>query len=265
MKVSELVQEVKDLYPNIRPSTFKTWDKATKPIIDFDVESIDKRTVRKLRVQLLQELGESTVVARLTTLRGIWEKAIEWEMIEGKNVFNKSHHGLEKANRADAAVFRPWEFWEPYHEHPWFRILWYTGCRIHEVAALNPNNIVMNTDIPYIKFEHQPNRLLKNNASVRKVPLHPSCWDYVERFKPCKAKENHGHRWSWTMGCRVGLPNGHAAHDLRHAFTTQCRDVGIEEYMIDILTGHAKRSMTARYGQTHFHLLRDQLYKFEEH
>ena len=67
------------------------------------------------------------------------------------------------------------------------------------------------------------------------------------------------------MGCRVGLPNGHAAHDLRHAFTTQCRDVGIEEYMIDILTGHAKRSMTARYGQTHFHLLRDQLYKFEEH
>ena len=51
-------------------------------------------------------------------------------MVEGKNVFNKSHHGLEKANRADTAVFRPWEFWEPYHEHPWFRILWYTGCRM---------------------------------------------------------------------------------------------------------------------------------------
>ena len=67
------------------------------------------------------------------------------------------------------------------------------------------------------------------------------------------------------MGCRVGLPPGQAAHTLRHAFHTQCRDNGTEEYMIDILTGHAKKGMTAKYGRTHFHLLRDEIYKLPGH
>ena len=46
------------------------------------------------------------------------------------------------------------------------------------------------------------------------------------------------------------------AHTLRHSFHTRCRDVGIEEYMIDIITGHAKASTTAQYGKTRLHLLK---------
>ena len=55
---------------------------------------------------------------------------------------------------------------------------------------------------------------------------------------------------------------GQAAHTLRHAFT-QMNDAGIiEESMIDMLGhGHAKKGMTAKYGRTGFHLLRDEIYK----
>lgn len=263
MNVSELVQELKLIYPKQQPSTFAYWDKAIKPIADLPVDSINKATVRRVRAQMLTELSENTVIARLGYVKSLWRKGLRWELIEGNNPWEYSDDGLKKTGRDPD--FRPWEFWELYHEHPTFRFLWYSGARIAEIAGLDPANIVMDAPIPYFNFVHQPNRRLKNDASIRKVPIHPACFDYVDRFKPVTAKSNHGHRWSWTMGCRVGLPPGQAAHTLRHAFHTQCRDNGTEEYMIDILTGHAKKGMTAKYGRTHFHLLRDEIYKLPGH
>tara|TARA_R100001443_G_scaffold56953_3_gene67870 strand:+ start:371 stop:1162 length:792 start_codon:yes stop_codon:yes gene_type:complete len=263
MKVSDLVQELKVLYPKLRPSTFACWDKSIKPIAHLPVESINKAAVERYRIQSLQELSESTVVTRMGYCKAIWTKALRWEKIEGKNVWEYGDDGLEKKERDPE--YRPWEFWEEYHEHPWFRFLWYSGARIGEIAGLDPKNIVMNAKIPYFNFVHQPNRMLKNDASVRKVPIHPSCFNYIDRFVMTKAKGNHGHKWSWEMGDRLGLPPGEAAHSLRHAFHTQCRDNETEEYMLDILTGHAKKSVTARYGRTGMHLLKKEIYKFAHH
>jgi len=264
MKVSELLLEVKQLYPDMRPTTYAYWDKAIKPIADLQAHEVTKATARQYRLQSLQSMSTNTVIARIGYLKGIWTKAMHWDLVDTEiNPWKHADHGLKKKPRTPE--YRPWEFFEAYHEHPWFRILWYTGCRIAEVAALQPDHIVMDDAIPHIKFFHQKNRLLKTDSSVRKVPLHPACFPYVESFKPCKAKSNHGHRWSWTMGKRVGLPPGEAAHVLRHSFHTMCREVGIEEYYIDILTGHAKQSVSAQYGGSQFHILQEQVLKFPHH
>ena len=262
MTVSQLVEEVKGLYPNLRPSTLVIWDKSIRPIADLPVDSINKAAVRRYRVQALTDLSASTVVTRMGYVKAIWEKALRWEIIEGRNPWENGTDGLTKASRAPE--YRPWEFWEPYHHHPYFVFLWYSGARIAEVAGLHPSNIVMNTAIPYFNFVHQPNRMLKNDASVRRVPIHPACFPFIERFKMSKAQAP-GHNWSYKMGKALGLPPGEAAHTLRHAFHTQLRDVGTEEYMIDILTGHAKKGMSAQYGITHFELLRNEIYKLKDH
>tara|TARA_B100001778_G_scaffold4470_2_gene3826 strand:+ start:8615 stop:9406 length:792 start_codon:yes stop_codon:yes gene_type:complete len=263
MKVSELVEELKELYPKFAPSTYLYWQKSIKPIADLDTQEVTKATARKYRVQSLQSMSENTVLRRIAYLKSIWTKGLYWELLSGTNPWQHAADGLIKKDREPE--YHPWEFYEPYHEHPWFRILWYTGARIAEVAALDPKNIVMNASIPYVNFVNQPNRKLKNPSSKRKVPLHPSTWDYIEDFKPTKMTYNHGHRWSYDFGQRLGLPHGIAAHTLRHSFTTMCRDQGVEEYFIDIFTGHAKQSVTSRYGRTHFKILKDIVYKFEHH
>ena len=169
MKVSELVQELKLIYPKHQPSTFAFWDKSVKPIADLPVDSINKATVRRVRAQMLTDLSENTVIARLGYLKGLWRKGLRWELIEGNNIWEYSDDGLKKTPRDPE--FKPWEFWEPYHEHPWFRFLWYTGARIAEIAGLDPANIVMDVPIPYFNFVHQSNRRLKNDASIRKGDL----------------------------------------------------------------------------------------------
>ena len=135
-------------------------------------------------------------------------------------------------------------------------MLWYTGARIGEVAGLDPKNIVMNTDIPYFQFIDQDNRDIKNKPSKRKVPIHPACFRVLPKFRQSKAVAP-GCSWSENFKKNMGLPKFEAAHTLRHSFHTRCRDAGIEEYMIDIITGHAKASTTAQYGKTRLHLLRD--------
>ena len=76
MNVSELVQELKLIYPKQQPSTFAYWDKAIKPIADLPVDSINKATVRRVRAQMLTELSENTVIARLGYVKSLWRKGI---------------------------------------------------------------------------------------------------------------------------------------------------------------------------------------------
>ncbi|MGB0530284.1 MAG: hypothetical protein ACPGHW_11010, partial [Synechococcus sp.] len=78
---------MKLIYPKHQPSTFAFWDKSIKPIADLPVNSINKATVRRVRAQMLTELSENTVIARLGYLKGLWRKGLRWELIEGKNVW----------------------------------------------------------------------------------------------------------------------------------------------------------------------------------
>ena len=43
-------------------------------------------------------------------------------------------------------------------------------------------------------------------------------------------------------------PMGDGAHSIRHSFITRMRQLDVHEYWIDRLTGHARKTETARYG-----------------
>ena len=260
MTLEDLVNECLSLKP-IRPSTLREWYKAIKPIAHLHVADVDKTVCRQYRARLLKPRGplkENTLKARIATLKGLWNTAIDWELIEGKNPWNKTDKGLRYIDRDPE--FYPWEHYKRYHDDPFFVFFWYTGARLGEIAGLDPANIVMDAPIPYFRFVHQPNRMLKNDDSIRKVPIHPNCFQYIPYFRPSKAKDP-GRSWSETFRKNMGLPSGDAAHSLRHSFTTRCNEAGILERIQDAFTGHAPRSQTARYGKVTLSVLDRELRK----
>ena len=260
MKVLTLAESLSKLY-KIKRSTYRNWLQAVTPIAHLDVNEITEDVVREQRMEWMVRTSASTTKLRLSTLKAIWNKGRKMKLVAGTRADNPwldADDGLTVENRDPE--FYPWEHYEKYHNDPFFVFLWFTGARIGEVAGLNPENIVEDADIPHFVFTDQENRDLKNKPSKRKVPIHPACKRLIPYFKPSKAEEP-GRSWSRTFRINMGLPKFEAAHTLRHSFHTRCRDAGIEEYMIDILTGHAKASTTAQYGKTRLHLLQAALQK----
>ena len=254
MNVLTLAEKLKKLY-RIKDSTYENWLKAVGPISGLNIEQITNDVVLDQRIYWL-ERSESTAKLRISSLKAIWNKGRKMKLIpgsKGDNPWLDADDGLVIASRDPD--FYPWSFYSQYHNDPYFVILWYTGARIGEVAGLDPTNIVLNTDIPYFQFIDQENRTIKNGPSKRKVPIHPACLRVLSNFRQSKAKRP-GRAWSETFKKNMQLGRYEGAHTLRHSFHTRCRDVGIEEYMIDIITGHAKASTTAQYGKTRLHLLK---------
>ena len=155
-----------------------------------------------------------------------------------------------------------WEFYSYYHDDPYFVCLWYTGMRIGELAGIYPENIVTDVQTPYFNLEHQPNRRLKNDESVRKVPIHPACMPFVGKLYLSKAKRP-GNSWSENFRKNMGLPKFHGAHTIRHSFITRMRNAGADPYVLDVLTGHALPTVTGSYGQFTLEVLNREILKLQ--
>ena len=260
MKVFTLAEKLKKLY-KIKDSTYDNWLKAVSPIGELTIDQITPELVIDQRIYWLERARESTTKTRLSSLKSIWNKGRKMKLVPGTKADNPwldADDGLKIEPRDPE--FYPWEYYKSYHDDPYFVFLWFTGARIGEVAGLDPKNIVQDAAIPHFVFTDQENRDIKNRPSRRKVPIHPACVPLIPYFRQSKAK-HPGRSWSETFKRKMCLPKFEAAHTLRHSFHTRCRDAGIEEYMIDIITGHAKASTTAQYGKTRLHLLQAALQK----
>ena len=259
MNVLQLTQKLQPFY-DLTPSTYKEWSKAIKPIAHLDVSDVTEETVWNYRVEGHQHLANSTLKTRIGTVRGIWEKARKWKLIKGENPWRDAADGL-RIGRRDPEC-HPWEFYEYYHNDPYFVCLWYSGMRIGELAGISKDNIITDAPIPYFNLVHQPNRRLKNDMSVRKVPIHPACMTFVERLYQSKGK-SPGRSWSNNFNKNLCLPKGHGAHTLRHSFTTRMRQAGCDFAVLDRLTGHSCHSITGRYGRFPLEVLDRELQKLQ--
>ena len=245
MKVHELATKLEKLYKPTA-STYSYWQKSIKPIAHLNLQDVSDEVVLDYRVNGLETLSEGTLKTRIGYLKGLWNKARKWKLIKGENPWQYADDGLSHRRR-DPELY-PWEHYSYYHDDPYFVCLWYTGCRIGEIAGIYKENIVLDAPIPYFNFVHQDNRRLKNDESVRKVPIHPACRPYVGDLYLSKAK-SPGRSWSETFRENMGLPPGDAAHSLRHSFTSRMNEAGIIERVQDAILGHASPSITSRYGR----------------
>ena len=258
MNVQEMTDRLKVRYKKIQPATKTLWDKSIKYIAHLDVSAVDDDVAADYLEYAESTWGESTVKCRVGILKGLWNKAARKKLYKGENPWLDLDDGLEIARREPK--LHPWEFYEYYHNDPYFVCLWYSGMRIGELAGIYPENIHLDAHIPYYDIKYQPNRGLKNRASIRQIPIHQEALPYAERLYFSRAK-SPGNSWSENFGKNLGLPKGDGAHTIRHSFVSRMRALDVNEYWIDRLTGHARKSETARYGSFELKDLNEQLQK----
>ena len=258
MNIQEMVDRLKALYPKIQPSTKEGWDKSIKPISQLKPSEITDDVALRYLEQAMRSWSESYTKARICCLKGLWNKARKKKLYKGDNPWIDLDDGLE-IKRRDPEL-HPWNFYEYYHDDPYFVCLWYSGLRLGELAGIYPEHIHADAPIPYFDLVHQENRRLKNDESVRKVPIHPACLPYVDRLFFSTAKRL-GNAWSYRFSKNLGLPAGDAAHSLRHSFTTRMREVKCDNAVLDALLGHAPPTKTGRYGKFTLEVLSSELYK----
>jgi integrase len=147
----------------------------------------------------------------------------------------------------------------------------FTGGRLSETAAIRLDEFGEADGVPFIHFRHDPatGRVLKANASGNKrVPIHselirlglldrvralrkagesrlfPELWN--SKLKDPAAK--WGDWWRRYLDA-LGLDQeGLGTHAFRHTFVYLLRQAGVPEDQRNALTGHADKSVSARYG-----------------
>ena len=249
VNVLQLAEQCRKINP-IEDSTYANWLKALKPIQHLSVQEIDKQVVMQYRISQRKPDGplcDGTFKQRVGYLKGIWNTAIEWELIDGDNPWLKADRKLQVKKRRDPDL-HPWEFYERYHKNPRFRCLWYHGFRISELVCLYKENVVWDAEIPYFNIVSQPNNKLKNLSSIRKTPIHPACYADVERLR-FGGKRPAGWKWGQDLRQKLGLPPGDASHSLRHSFTSRMNEAGIIQPVQDALLGHEPDTKTGHYGK----------------
>ena len=257
MNVLDLTVMLKEAY-SPRESTYKEWLKSIKPIQHLSVRDVGNAEVFQYRTNGLKTLSKSTLRTRIGYLKALWKKAHKWKLIEGENPWLEADDGL-KSRRRDPELL-PYEFYSYYHNDPYFQCLWYSGMRIGELAGIYPENVVTTAPIPYFNLVHQENRLLKNDSSIRKIPIHPACLPFVSRLYFSKAKEP-GRSWSENFRENLGLPQGDGAHSLRHSFTSRMRLAGCDYSTLKRLLGHGHNDRIENYGKFPIELLYTEIKK----
>ncbi|MDR1934794.1 MAG: DUF4160 domain-containing protein [Candidatus Accumulibacter sp.] len=151
----------------------------------------------------------------------------------------------------------------------------FTGARVEELAQLLVEDIRPAEGLGwYINISDEAaHSQLKNAASRRRIPLHPTLidcgfLDYAQSarkgrllfpaLKPNPRRKLGGYFSTFFSGYlrkRVRITDKRKVfHSFRHTFKDICRRVGIDEAVHDALTGHTAPRAGRRYGNEHYPL-----------
>lgn len=124
------------------------------------------------------------------------------------------------------------------HRSEWWArvtlILLYTGMRTKELRDLDPADIDIDAGLIHI-------RKGKNKNSIRQIPIHEMILPIAKEWKD--APRTFSHEGYIKI---IKRRYRRLAHDARHTFTSRLREVGVDLLLIQLLLGHAPRTITER-------------------
>jgi len=124
-----------------------------------------------------------------------------------------------------------------------------TGCRWNEMATLRFDAIHFDDhDGGYIEFDTKTHRILKVPLTTqlehllrlqhdRREPSLP--WVFLGKTRRTHIKDTRGTMEKVSEACGLHL----TPHDLRRSFTSSGAAVGVEKYVIDLLSGHVPQDV----------------------
>jgi integrase len=245
MNVYELADFAHRLKP-IEPGTYKLWLNAVDPIGELAVSDIDEAQVTRYRMERLKPWGSwcgGTLKMRLASLQSIWNVGIKAKLVDTNPWLGQ---GADYTKSKRKYTQQSWNYFHEFHKDPMFLCIWHHGMRLGEIGGILPEEIVLNEEIPYFDLKHNKIRKLKNEESVRQVPIHPACIPFVNALKVHSSSSSYspGDMWSRKLKRRTGYP----AHSLRHNFINRMRKAGVEYSIAMRLVGHTPQGTTADYG-----------------
>jgi len=255
MLVSDLAERCRRLKP-IQPSTYLSWQKAIKPIENLAVNAVTHTTTLDYRMSQLKPWGplaEGTLKARLWSLQSIWNVALEAQYVSDNPWVGTGKQYTKKRRKYAPKIF---DDYLAFHNDPLFLGYWYHGFRLGELAGILPEEIHTDEPIPYFDIKHNSVRRLKNDASIRQVPIHHLFLPYVKQLVTDR-RDEPGKLWSMKLKKTMG----HGAHALRHNFITRMRRAGVEYSVAMALVGHTPIGETAQYGDIYIEDLDRELQK----
>jgi len=141
-----------------------------------------------------------------------------------------------------------------------------TGMRLAEAVGLHQDDLVLDTDVPYVQVCEHPWRSLKTSTSKRIIPLVGAALWAAQRIK------HNGSEYCfprYTDGCKCNSNSASAAlnkwikqvagsgnviHGFRHSFRDRLRAVSAPIDMIDQLGGWSLQSVGQGYGDGYSHI-----------
>lgn len=140
----------------------------------------------------------------------------------------------------------------------------YTGARSGEILQLRKADITVDPDgIHYINVRRGTGQYVKNNSSLRHIPIHDHLielgfLDYVSKADewlfPEVPLDRYGSKvpyftkWWKKVIEDQGIEVAQPTHAFRHTFKTELRTIGTSDKVNDSITGHASGSVGDRYG-----------------
>lgn len=146
----------------------------------------------------------------------------------------------------------------------------YTGARISELAQFHTSDVRCTPDAGWvmsIKEDPEEGQQVKNQHSIRSVPVHPDLerlgfieyvtaiqehgpgplWPAIVRSKANGAGGKIS-QWFSQYKSDKGFGENHVFHSFRHTLETELRALAIPKYQIDALAGHAGKDVSDDYA-----------------
>lgn len=218
------------------------------------LHEITIKDVEGFKTQRLKEVTPATVNRQLSCLKSMFNRAIEWDMFDGKNPVCKVQFSKENNKRVeyltDAEIQKMIEVCDDYFR-PILITAINTGMRRGEILSLKWTDVNFHTDIIYIReAKSGEGRAIPMNNNVKNalmgVRKNPKS-EYI--FNSRKNEKRNDLRKPFARALlRAGITRHFRFHDLRHTFASHLAMKGVDLNTIRSLLGHSSLEMTMRYS-----------------
>lgn len=224
---------------------------------DRNLRSFDTMLVEQFQTERLRGNQPATVNRLLATLKHMFTKAEDWEMVEEDILKKVRRVKLSKENNKRQRFLSPEEAQSLIeacapHLRPVVITALNTGMRKEEILSLQWEKNVF--------LQHGFIQLLETkNGEHREVPINQTLRSELQRitrrldspwvFCDPKTGNRYGNmKKSFYSACRKAGITDFRFHDLRHTFASQLVMAGIDITTVKELMGHKTLTMTLRYA-----------------
>ena len=225
---------------------FSAWAGVTNLLHCTKQNAIDYRS------HLLSRVSANTAKTKLAYLAGLW--AVLEEVKGCEHIFRGITKRIKVVKERKDYDCLSIDTWKDSQYTVLFTLLYYTGCRIAEVAGLRYCDI---KDDRICIVPHQ-DRTLKTACSEREIPIHKELTQVVKELacaSPSSSSSaliwpslNNNGRWGTNLSTPCRRVTGINPHGLRHRVATQLREHGYNESVIGKALGHTPNTITGSYG-----------------